>query len=246
MFNWTFSVFIYLSLKDREAMSADQDEVFSQWGCDRAVDWSTAALRCGRGRVWSRFWALVGTLGHVCHRWVLPTFVLKWWESGWRGLRVGLCGPQRGIMGILSLREHEEWRQYVSDLEFQWGSSILHHLRPYSVSILIPRLLSGKHLGASLISGNRTRQQWPHWTSDPSAWLCAPNLPGLPFLLPPFLLGSEEVLFSASLASSLPLACSHCAAEYFLFILLSGGSCFKLYFTSSLVMAYNTRVFWIL
>ena len=32
-------------------MSADQDEVFSQWGCDRAVDWSTAALRCGMGRV---------------------------------------------------------------------------------------------------------------------------------------------------------------------------------------------------
>ena len=88
-----------------------------------------------------------------------------------------------------------------------------------------------------------TRQQWPHWTSVPSAWLCAPNLPGLPFLLPPFLLDSEEVLFSASLASSLPLACSHCAAEYFLFILLSGGSCFKLYFISSLVMAYNTRVF---
>ena len=56
----------------------------------------------------------------------------------------------------------------------------------------------------------------------------------------------NPLLFSASLASSLPLACSHCAAEYFLFILLSGGSCFKLYFTSSLVMAYNTRVFWIL
>ena len=103
--------------------------------------------------------------------------------------------------------------------------------------------LLGEHLGASLMSGNRTRQQWPHWTSVPSAWLCAPNLPGLPFLLPPFLLDSEEVLFSASLASSLPLACSHCVAEYFLFILLSGGSCFKLYFTSSLVMAYNTRVF---
>ena len=132
MFNWTFSVFIYLSLKDREAMSADQDEVFSQWGCDRAVDWSTAALRCGMGRVWSHFWALVGTLGHVCHRWVLPTFVLKWWESGWRGLRVGLCGPQRGITGILSLREYEEWGQFVSDLDFRWGSSVLH---PYCPSL---------------------------------------------------------------------------------------------------------------
>ena len=156
---------------------------------------------------------------------------------------MGLCGPQGCIMGILSLRGHEERGQHISDIRFRWGSSILHHLWPYSISILIPRLLSGKHLGASLISGNRTRQQWPHWTSVPSAWLCAPNLPGLPFLLPPFLLDSEEVLFSASLASSLPLACSHCAAEYFLFILLSGGSCFKLYFTSSLVMAYNTRVF---
>ena len=123
------------------------------------------------------------------------------------------------------------------------GEIYLAPLWPFSFSILIPGLLSGEHLGAFLISGNRTRQQWPHWTSDPSAWLCAPNLPGLPFLLPPFLLGSEEVLFSASLASSLPLACSHCAAEYFLFILLSRGSCFKLYFTSSLVMAYNTRVF---
>ena len=90
------------------------------------------------------------------------------------------------------------------------------------------------------------RQQWPLWTSAPSAWLCALNPPGLPFLPPPFLLNSERMiplLFSASLASSLPLACSHCAAEYFLFILLAGGSCFKLYFTSSLVMAYNTGVF---
>ena len=40
-------------------MSADQDEVFLQWGCDRAVDWSAAALSvgltgtfsCGRGRI---------------------------------------------------------------------------------------------------------------------------------------------------------------------------------------------------
>ena len=40
-------------------MSADQDEVFLRRGCDRAVDWSAAALSvgptgtfsCGRGRI---------------------------------------------------------------------------------------------------------------------------------------------------------------------------------------------------
>ena len=90
------------------------------------------------------------------------------------------------------------------------------------------------------------RQQWPLWTSALSAWLCALNPPGLPFLPPPSLSNPERMiplLFSASFASSLPLACSHCAAEYFLFILLSGGSSLKQYFASSLVMAYNTGGF---
>ena len=39
-------------------------------------------------------------------------------ESGRGGLSLGLFGPQGCIMGILSLRGHEERGQHISDLEF--------------------------------------------------------------------------------------------------------------------------------
>ena len=39
-------------------------------------------------------------------------------ESGRGGLSLGLFGPQGCIMGILSLRRHEERGQHISDLEF--------------------------------------------------------------------------------------------------------------------------------
>lgn len=182
MFSWLFSLLIYLSLKDREAKSADWDEGFFRWGCDRAVDGPqlpSVLAPLGPSGVggceaiselqWGLWGVCVtgGSFPHLC------------WsdESQGEGASEWVCVDHRGVMGILSLREYEEWGQYVSDLEFQWGSSVLHHLWPYSVSILIPRLLSGEHLGVTLIGGNRTRQQWPHWTSVPSAWLCALNLP---------------------------------------------------------------------
>ena len=120
MFSWLFSLFIYLSLKDREAMSADQDEA-SIWsgmwqGCGLALScpqgclhWDLKVYACGvHGAI--HLWALLGTLKCVCHRCVFPPSLLKWWESdGWGGLRVGLCGPQGCTMGIFSLRGHEAW-----------------------------------------------------------------------------------------------------------------------------------------
>ena len=64
---------------------------------------------------------------------------------------MGLCGPLGCIMGILSLRGHEERGQHISDLEFRWGSSILHHLQhlqPFSVSLFIPGVPSGGASGS--------------------------------------------------------------------------------------------------
>ena len=72
------------------------------------------------------------------------------------------------------------------------GEIYLAPLGPFSVSTLIPGLLSfwGAY-GSFSDQWDKTRQQWPHWTSVPSAWLCALSPPGLPFLLPTFLLNSK-------------------------------------------------------
>ena len=127
----------------------------------------------------------------------------------------------------------------VAVCQWPWismGEIYLAPLGPFSVSTLIPGLLSfWRAYGSFSDQWDKIRQQWPHWTSIPFARLCALNPPGLPFLLPTFLLNSKwmnTLLSSASFASSLPLACSHCAVEYFLFILLSGGSSLKQYFAS--------------
>ena len=61
---------------------------------------------------------------------------------------MGLCGPQGCIMGILSLRGHEERGQRINDLEFRSGSSILHPLWPFSVSLFIPGVPSGGASGS--------------------------------------------------------------------------------------------------
>ena len=126
----------------------------------------------------------------------------------------------------------------------------MHPLWSFSV-VYSSGLLSGKHLRASLISGNRTRHQWLYWTSVPSACICPLSPPGIPFLLPPFFLNAElrrwvtdgsrkhePLLFSASLAPSFPITCSCHVEEDFLFPLLSGAvplnyilNCLQLWFT---------------
>ena len=209
----------------------------SSGGCDRPVDWPTASLHvgfiktfvCGWGRVWHHLWALVGTLGRLCHRWVLPKFVLKWCESGWGGLTVGLCGPEGVSWESWAWGSMRNEGSMLVTLTFNGGA----------LSCIVTALLSlhthpwatfWRASGGFSDQWDTTGQQWPHCTSVPPAWLCAPNPPGIPFLPPAFLLNSEwmnPLLFFASFASSLPLACSHCAAEYFLFTLLSGGSSLK-------------------
>ena len=95
--------------------------------------------------------------------------------------------------------------------------------------------LLGEHLGASLMSGNRTRQQWLHWTSSlllgsvPSAHLASILATTFPVKCRTEEVGSSVVsgsmnplLFSASLTPSLPRACSYHVAD-FLFPHLSGA-----------------------
>ena len=155
-------------------------------GCDRAVAWSTAALhvgftetfRCGWGRVWSHLRALVGTLRHVSHRWVLPPFVLKWWESWWVGFR-GWVFVDHKVASWESLargRMRNEGSMLVT-LNFNGGA----------LSCTITALLSlytdpsstfWRACGSFSDQWNTTRQQWPHWPSVASAWLCALNTPG--------------------------------------------------------------------
>ena len=150
-------------------------------------------------------------------------------------------------MGIFSLREYEDEGSMLVTLNFN-GGDLSCTITSLLILYIHPWATFWKAYGSFSDQWDTTRQQWPHWTSVPSTWLCALNPPWLPFLLPPFLLNSEwmnRLLFSASFAS-LPLACSHCAAEYFLFILLSGGSSIKQYFASNLAIAYNTSGFWIL
>ena len=62
-------------------MSADRDEGSFRCGCYRAVDWPTAALVLAplrpSGVGGGGCEVLVGPLGRVCHKCVLPTSVCK-------------------------------------------------------------------------------------------------------------------------------------------------------------------------
>ena len=140
---------------------------------------------------WSRLWTPVGTPGPVCHRCFLTCLC---WRDGVR-VRVpqgGLCGPQGCIMGNLSLRGHEERGQHISDIEFQWGSSILHHLWPFSISLFIPGVPSGGASGNFYVEWKQNKAAMATLDTIPSAWICPIKPPGIPFLPPAFLLNAEQ------------------------------------------------------
>lgn len=105
---------------------------------------------------------------------------------------MGLCGPQGCIMGILSLRGHEERGQHISDLGFRWGSSILHHLWPFSVSLFIPGVPSGGASGSFSDEWKQNKAAMATLDTIPSAWICPLNPPRIPFFPPPFLLNAEQ------------------------------------------------------
>jgi len=95
-------------------------------------------------------------------------------------------------MGILSLRGHEERGQHISDLEFRLGSSILHHLWPFSVSLFIPEVPSRGASGSFSDEWKQNKATMATLDTIPSAWICPLNPPGIPFLPPPFLLNAEQ------------------------------------------------------
>ena len=105
---------------------------------------------------------------------------------------MGLCGPQGCIMEILSLRGHEERVQHISDLEFRSESSILHPLWPFSVSLFIPGVPSGGASGSFSDEWKQEKVAMATLDIILSAWICPLNLPGIPFLPPPFLLNAEQ------------------------------------------------------
>lgn len=178
--------------QDRETRSADRDEGSFRCGCYRAVDWPTAALVLaplrpsgvggGGGEAVSEcFWGLWG----VCVPDASFPHLRCNDESQGEGASGWACVDC--TMGTLSLRgREEEWGQHAGDLEFWGGSSIVLPLGPFQSLYSSQGYSLGTIWGASLINGNRTGQQWPHWTSAPSAWICPLSPPGLPFLLPPF------------------------------------------------------------
>ena len=104
---------------------------------------------------------------------------------------MGLCGPQGCIMGILSLRGHEERGQHISDLGFRGGSSILHHLWPFSVSLFNPGVPSGGASGSFSDEWKQNKAAMATLDIIPSAWICPLNPPGIPFLPPPFFLNAK-------------------------------------------------------
>ena len=124
----------------------------SSGGCDRAVAWSTGAytvgfsetFRCARGRVWSCLWALVGTLRHVwCVSQMGPSQVCA------EMMGVRMRGPQDGFLWTHRGASWESlaWGSMMNEAVCQWpwismGEIYLAPLGPFSVSTLIPGLLS--------------------------------------------------------------------------------------------------------
>ena len=157
-------------------------------GCDRAVDWPTAALsvgftetlRCvcgGVGRIepsisdlWWGLWSVCVTdvsFPHLC--WNDES------QTG-EGASVWACVDHRGA----------SWES-LALAGMRHGSSMLVTLSFFTILYPLTVLLSlfspqdyflvtiG---GLLLISENRMRQQWPHWTSAPSALICPLIHPG--------------------------------------------------------------------
>ena len=143
-----------------------------------------------------------------------------------RGTQGGLCGPQGCIMGILSLRGHEEREQHISDLDFNRGALSCITYSPSQSLYSSQGYLLGEHLGTSLMSENR--QGSSGYTGHHPFCLDLSHQPTWDSILAttfPLKCRAEEMsslvisgsmnplLFSASLTPSLSPACSNHVAE---------------------------------
>ena len=210
----------------------------------------TETFRCGKGTVWS-----VGGASGACMSQMCPFHICV------QRKRVRVRGPQGGLVWTTGLHygNSEPERAWGMGAVCWWPWVLRWELycispRPFSVCTHPSATLWGAS-GTSLISGDKTRQQWPHWASAPSPWICPLNPPGLLFLLPPLLLNAErrrwghcwlQALWTPSLlcftclffSSLLPPLQSPSSRR--LPISLSVRSCsLKLYFASFLVIIYK-------
>ena len=157
-------------------------------GCDRAVDWPTAALsvgftetlRCvygGVGRIepsisdlWWGLWSVCVTdvsFPHLC--WNDES------QTG-EGASVWACVDHRGAswesLALAGMRHGGSMLVTLSFFTILYPLTVL-------LSLFSPQDYFLVTIGGLLlISENRMRQQWPHWTSAPSALICPLIHPG--------------------------------------------------------------------
>ena len=157
-------------------------------GCDRAVDWPTAALsvgftetlRCvcgGVGRIepsisdlWWGLWSVCVTdvsFPHLC--WNDES------QTG-EGASVWACVDHRGAswesLALAGMRHGGSTLVTLSFFTILYPLTVL-------LSLFSPQDYFLVTIGGLLlISENRMRQQWPHWTSAPSALICPLIHPG--------------------------------------------------------------------
>ena len=105
---------------------------------------------------------------------------------------MGLCGPQGCIMGILSLRGHEERGKHINDLEFSIRELYLASLMALLSLSIHPWGTSRGEPGSFSDEWKQNKAAMATLDTIPSAWICPLSPPGLPFLPPPFLLNAEQ------------------------------------------------------